>query len=61
MIREREMLHAGPREKRRKGKEKKGKKKNEIQSAYRTTRIPRGSQIVSLLRLFWVVKKSSNL
>jgi hypothetical protein len=55
------MLHAGPREKRRKGKEKKGKKKNEIQSAYRTTRIPRGSQIVSLLRLFWVVKKSSNL
>ena len=46
-----------------KRKKKTKRKRTKVQSAYRTTRIPRGSPIVSLssLLLFWVVKKSSKL
>ena len=55
--RERDMLHSKRKEKKRE------RKRTKVQSAYRTTRIQRGSPIVSLslLLLFCVVKKSSKL
>ena len=62
VLRERaQMLHAEGRKFHEKKEDE--KQKTENQSAHRTTRIPRGSPIVSLLLLllFWVVKNSSKL